>query len=333
MSGYFGGGGGPATEVTVGTTVVDGGVTDVLLKTDSSGDLANATGVTNASGKVLTLTSQAATDEALTLKAAAVQSANIIEWLNSSDVIVFGGVTGGTHGAELRFGDTSTTDYGRVYHPGAGGIGLSNRGAGANAEIIYLGMSTTLAARVASGAQITWSSSTPDAAGGDVGIVREAANVAKITNASSGLGWLQNAGESRVTGNVTNATTTMANITGLSVTLQAGRTYVGRICVFCEDSVAADGIKFDFDGGTATATDFRAHATVFDTALQLSSQVTALATDFSVAVVTGSSMFEAYFTITCNAAGTFIPRFAQAAHTTGTATVFRGSYMLLQDCP
>ena len=79
----------------------------------------------------------------------------------------------------------------------------------------------------------------------------------------------------------------MANITGLSATLVAGRTYAFRIILLVNNSVAADGIKVDLDGGTATATDIRAHGTLFDTALLLSTQVTALATDFAVASFTG----------------------------------------------
>ena len=80
-------------------------------------------------------------------------------------------------------------------------------------------------------------------------------------------------------------------------------------------------------------TSFRAHGTVFDTALQLSSQTSAIATDFTVAVLTGDSMVEIHFGFVCANAGTFIPQFAQVAHTTGTATVYVDSYMTLVDVP
>lgn len=143
--------------------------------------------------------------------------------------------------------------------------------------------------------------------------------------------FIQDIGTSRVTGDLTNATTTMANVTGLSATLVAGRTYTGRMVLFVSESTAVDGGKFDFGGGSATATDFRAHGTVFDTALLLSTQTTALATDFAIATITGSAMVEIYFTLTVNAAGTFIPMFAQNSHSAGTLTVFRGSYMNLID--
>lgn len=132
-----------------------------------------------------------------------------------------------------------------------------------------------------------------------------------------------------LTADVTNATTTMANLTGLSVTLEAAAVYVGRLVLYCVDSVAADGIKLDFDGGAATATAFRAHGQILNTALLTSAQISAIATDITAATVTGDALAVVEFTITVNAAGTFIPRFAQVAHTTGTATAYRGSSLSL----
>ena len=261
---------------------------------------------------MLTLTSQAAGDEPLTIQLVAGQTGDAIEVYDNAGTKVFSvdefgnvRILATAYGAQFRITDANGLQF--LVDPDNGFVSQGNATA---FKWLHPGTLVT-----------------------DLGYARLAAGVMRITDGSLGFGWLQDAGESRVAGNVTNATVTMANITGLSATLQAGRTYVGRLCVFCEDSTAADGIKFDFDGGTATATDFRAQGTIFDTALQLSAQTTALATDFSAATVTGASVFTADFTITVNAAGTFIPRFAQVAHTTGTATAFRGSYMLLQDCP
>ena len=186
-------------EITIeaGSVAIGGAITDA---TQGSVLFAGAAGVlaqnntafkwTDASNQ-LGLTSGAVGNTPLLLKGFAAQTANIIEWRNSANAIVFGGVTNGTHGAELRLGDTSTTDYGRIYSPGVGGVALSNRAAGANAEIMYLGITSTLAARMASGAQLTWSSSTPDAAAGDVGIVRIEAGILKVTDASTGAGSLE----------------------------------------------------------------------------------------------------------------------------------------------
>ena len=169
----------------------------------------------------------------------------------------------------------------------------------------------------------------------DTALRRVAAGVVRITDsATTGLGWIQNsAGSTRLVADVTNGTTTMANLTGLSVTLIAGRFYTFRLSLFVENTVAADGVKVDFDGGTATMTSFRAHGTVFDTALLLSSQVSALATDFAVATVTGPALVEVRGGFVCNAAGTFIPRQAMNAATTGVLTTYLNSHMLVEDMP
>lgn len=168
----------------------------------------------------------------------------------------------------------------------------------------------------------------------DTEIVRVAAGVVGPTNGSGTGAWFQNtAGRSRIAADITNATTTFANLTGLSHTVIAGRTYSFKLVVFCANSTAVDGAKFDFDGGTATATNFRQHATLFDTALLASTQTAALATAIAAATVTGDAYFEAHGTITVNAAGTLIPRFAKNSHTTGTLTAYRGSYLWLEDTP
>jgi hypothetical protein len=39
------------------------------------------------------------------------------------------------------------------------------------------------------------------------------------------------------------------------------------------------------------------------------------------------------FSLVVNAGGTLIPRFAQNAHSTGTATVGLGSYLWVEDMP
>ena len=162
--------------------------------------------------------------------------------------------------------------------------------------------------------------------GGNFALGKDTANVMLDV-----VGWVNYSGQKRVNANVTNATVTMANITGLSATLVAGRKYTGRIVLFAGDSVAADGIKVDFDGGTATMTSFSAQTKIYDTALLTSSNTTAIATDIMAATMTGVGAVEVVFAFVANVAGTFIPRFAQNTHTTGTATVYLNSYMILED--
>jgi hypothetical protein len=194
--------------------------------------------------------------------------------------------------------------------------------------------SYSTAINLASVSQLSWSSGVPAIGSCDTGIARLAAAALKVTDGSTGGGWLQQGGGNKqLSANATNATTTMSNLTGLSVTLIAGRKYSGKLIVYAANSLAADGIKLDFDGGTATMTSFRAHGTIYDTALLLSSQTSAIATDFAVATVTGDAKIEVAISFVCNAAGTFIPRFAGNTAVSGTVTAYLGSYIILDDMP
>lgn len=147
-------------------------------------------------------------------------------------------------------------------------------------------------------------------------------------------GWVTDpTGEKVLAAAGTNATATLAT-TGLSATLKAGRTYAFTIVLFASDDQAAEGLKFDLDGGTATATAIQAFYTALATAatsFTAALSVTALATDFDMATTTGVHKVVIEGTITVNAAGTFIPRFAQSSHTSGTATLARGSRMTVRD--
>lgn len=145
--------------------------------------------------------------------------------------------------------------------------------------------------------------------------------------------WVQTSGGSRAAADVTTVSITPAAITGLSATLVAGQTYSGRLVVMCAAATAADGFRFDFDGGVATATNFRAMGTIADTAsVRPLAMTSALATDLVDTTTTGDAIAVIDFTITCNAAGTLIPRFAKEVDAAGaTNTVYRGSYMLITD--
>ncbi|MBA0084304.1 MAG: hypothetical protein HRJ53_04845, partial [Acidobacteria bacterium Pan2503] len=89
----------------------------------------------------------------------------------------------------------------------------------------------------------------------DIGLSRAAAKVLQI-NDGVGLnanGWFNFGGQTRVTSNVTfTSTTTLATVTGLSVNVQAGRTYHFRAELSFTDA-AAGGIKAAI-AGTCTAT-------------------------------------------------------------------------------
>lgn len=144
-------------------------------------------------------------------------------------------------------------------------------------------------------------------------------------------GWANTYGKNALTADYTNATATMSNLTALSTTLIAARKYTFRMVLRFSNSTAADGIMVDFDGGTATATDFGVNCQVYDTALLLSQDATALATDIVATTTTGASKMICDGSFTVNAAGTFIPRAAEEADGGGTLTVELGSHLLMED--
>lgn len=185
--------------------------------------------------------------------------------------------------------------------------------------------------RFSSAMVISWSLGNVDS-GGDWGLARLVAGVGKVTDGSSGLGWLQRAGQSYLAADATNATATLAT-TGLSVTVKSGRKYAFKCVLYVSDSVAAEGAQIDFGGGTATATNFRAHVTGFDTALTVNTQLSSLTGVASAGTFTGSGMMEIHGSFEPSANGTFIPRFAQNTHAAGTLTLFRGSHLLMWDLP
>jgi hypothetical protein len=134
-----------------------------------------------------------------------------------------------------------------------------------------------------------------------------------------------------LTADQTSTSTSFANLTGCSPTIYSGHKYMGQIVLFVSDSTAADGVKVDLNGGTATATNIRAHVEGLDSALTINTQITSLSTAVTAATFTGSGVVVIYFTIEPSADGTFIPRIAQNAHTVGTLTVARGSGVSIRE--
>lgn len=198
---------------------------------------------------------------------------------------------------------------------------------------ITIALMPTLGLELAAGMAVAVSSSGTDATQAkDTGQVRAAAGVWKDTDGGAGSGWRQWAGESYLAANATNATATLAN-TGLSVTVKNGRRYSFKCILYVSDSTAAEGVQIDFGGGSATATNFRAHVTGFDTALPLNTQVTTLTTPAGAGTFTGAGMIEVHGSLEPSSDGTFAPRFAQNTHAVGTLTLFRGSHLLMWDMP
>lgn len=166
----------------------------------------------------------------------------------------------------------------------------------------------------------------------DTGFVRIAPGIVGASNGTpSGSSFVFQDGNKALNADFTSQSATPANLTGLTVTLKAGRKYTFRMVLRFSDSTAADGARFDFDGGAATATDFGVNCQVYDTALLLSQDTTALATDIAPTTTTGASSIKCDGSFTVNAAGTFIPRAGQEAASGGTLTVETGSYLHVTD--
>ncbi len=132
----------------------------------------------------------------------------------------------------------------------------------------------------------------------------------------------------------TDATATLQNLTGLTVSgLVTTRKYSFTLVLLLNNSVAAEGMQFDFSGGSATATNFivqgfgiRSGATYGEGF----AQATLLTTVLSSATVTGGSQMVTFNgSIEPSANGTFIPRFAENTHVTGTLTISRGSFIVV----
>lgn len=161
----------------------------------------------------------------------------------------------------------------------------------------------------------------------DVAFSRAAASTWKTDAGGGGAAsYIQiTAGESRVTTQFdATSNTTLANITGLTSTLIAGRKYRFRGTFF----IAADaigGIKLAV-AGTATATSvvYQINAIRNDTSVfAITSRQTALGGSAATAAAT-AYFVEIVGTIVCNAAGTLVPQFAQSA-SNGTSSVLVNS--------
>lgn len=139
----------------------------------------------------------------------------------------------------------------------------------------------------------------------------------------------------RTTADATNATTTLSSMTDVTLNVSAGKKYTGKLIVKCINSTATEGIKLDFNGGTATMTSFWASAsetaggtTVLGTAIS-----TSLAGVINYTTITGETVLEINVSFVVNGAGTVIPRFAENSTAIGTATVRLGSFSWIQDSP
>ncbi len=136
--------------------------------------------------------------------------------------------------------------------------------------------------------------------------------------------------QSRVNAQIdVSASTTFANITGLTSTLVTGKYYRVEIFVMINTD-AVGGAKMRLSGGSATMTDITLENNVIAndlTAFSHTEIIGALTT--SISDIGNSEIVYSYKgIIKVNTGGTFIPQFAQQA-ASGTSSVLKGSYMAL----
>lgn len=141
---------------------------------------------------------------------------------------------------------------------------------------------------------------------------------------------------SSVAADLTMTASTTLVTSGLTTTVLNGHKYRFSAILFVSDSTAASGVKVAFDGGAATATDFRCHGLTGDTTLAaaiLATEPTALSTSIGGGLgVTTATVLEVLGTFQASSSGTFIMRYAQFA-SGGTLTLRRGSSLVLTDIP
>lgn len=164
-------------------------------------------------------------------------------------------------------------------------------------------------------------------------------NVWRTTAADGSVAsWLQEtAATGALAADYTNATTTFTN-TNLSRTVISGRTYSFQVCLFITQATAASGVKIDFNGGTAAATNFVVNAWLVNetgglTALAAASSTTlAGVINATTTVTTGQQNFVFNGSFVPSGNGTFIVRAADNSGVT-TLTIKRGSWILMNDVP
>lgn len=148
-------------------------------------------------------------------------------------------------------------------------------------------------------------------------------------------GWTQEAGQLRVTADFpVTSSTTLATVTGLSVPLQAGRSYSFDVYLSCTDA-AAGGVKAAISGdGVLTATSIIYDGWALDAnTIKGQANATALATAVASTTTTATSgiVIRIKGTITVNVAGTLNVQFAQNTSNGTASTVKQGSYMMIWD--
>lgn len=158
------------------------------------------------------------------------------------------------------------------------------------------------------------------AVGGTLGVT----GLSTVVDVTSS-GWIQHTGQSRVTSQFDKTTNvTLADVTGLTFAVEAGKTYKFRAVLYCI-STTNGGVKFAV-AGTATATAIIAEAMAMAGGnFVQNTRVTALGSAMISITATTNPIVIIEGTITVNAAGTLTIQFAQNASHADTSSVRIGS--------
>lgn len=155
------------------------------------------------------------------------------------------------------------------------------------------------------------------------------ASVNSIDPGAGGIiasGFLNTGGDSRVTADFSvTSSTTLINITGLTVTVVAGQTYSFLGVLYTTSNVAA-GVKAAV-AGTATTTSivYEGQATA-SSAISAQTRGAALATTVAAVTAVTAARIDISGTITVNAGGTLTLQFAQNVSNAAASIVLRGSW-------
>ncbi len=187
--------------------------------------------------------------------------------------------------------------------------------------------------------QFGFSSSAADASvAADSGLGRDAAAIVKVTDGSSGKGWLSNrAGHARKTSDqAVTSSVTLTDLSDLSVTLVSGRNYQFRAVVFVNKANSLSGIRVALQG-TATFNDLRYSIDIYDMttrAIVANGISNALGTTVSKTTIsTGENRVIVDGCCSVNTGGTLKIQGAQGTVDANATTFRRGSCLLVEDIP
>ena len=161
-------------------------------------------------------------------------------------------------------------------------------------------------------------------AAGDVGIGTTVPGAKLDVN-----GYITWNGQMRVTTQYDKTNASLNNLTGTAVNVEAGKTYYFETVLFVNADVTG-GSSYQI-GGTATATAITYQIQLFDNstnALTINSRIADLGTSSAGQAGTTAGVCKIFGTITVNAAGTIVPKFAQNA-ASGTSSVLVGSTFIV----